>query len=386
MQIQQPLIQFIQPKWIKQVMYTMDGSMDVTLEKGTVVSGTATIDVLGEGDVASKYTKLSQLAQFTNADGRMVLDNTQEISIYAGNGNVAKVTLEGSDTIADLESKLTSALIDQLGMGADTTNTSATTINNNLVKFVETPGNGDRAVQGTFVIQGAVLGKDSNLTFVGDEGVLNGLGVTQIQEASDSALNVRVQDAHTGEFIGEDTVTDGRLRNIIEGVDLDIIPSSAANISFDTASNTMKFLAKGEPEVAYLHIKDNATVAAIGANEGQTLDISIGRLDTKSMGIDGVNVATFDDAQSSITKLDMALEQISKARATAGAQMNRLEYTISNLNTTRENMVAAESRIRDLDIAQASSDMAAQQVLMQSATAMLAQANQIPSYAMQLLG
>ena len=98
-------------------------------EKGTVVSGTATIDVLGEGDVASKYTKLSQLAQFTNADGRMVLDNTQEISIYAGNGNVAKVTLEGSDTIADLESKLTSALIDQLGMGADTTNTSATTIN-----------------------------------------------------------------------------------------------------------------------------------------------------------------------------------------------------------------------------------------------------------------
>ena len=362
------------------------GSMDVTLEKGAVVSGNATIDILGEGDVASKYTKLSQLAQFTNADGRMVLDNTQEISIYAGNGNVAKVTLEGSDTIADLESKLTSALIDQLGMGADTTNTSATTINNNLVKYVETAGNGDRAVQGTFVIQGAVLGKDSNLTFVGDEGVLNGLGVTQIQEASDSALSVRVQDAHTGEFIGEDTVTDGRLRNVIQGVDLDIIPSSAANISFDTASNTMKFLAKGEPEVAYLHIKDNSTVAAIGANEGQTLDISIGRLDTKSMGIDGVNVATFDDAQSSITKLDMALEQISKARATAGAQMNRLEYTISNLNTTRENMVAAESRIRDLDIAQASSDMAAQQVLMQSATAMLAQANQIPSYAMQLLG
>ena len=362
------------------------GSMDVTLEKGKIVTGNATIDILGEGDVASKYTKLSQLAQFTNADGRMVLDNTQEISIYAGNGKTAKVTLEGSDTIADLENKLTSALVEQLGMGADVTNTSATTINDNLVKFVETKGTGDRAVAGTFVIQGAVLGDDSNLTFVGDEGVLNALGITQIQKASDSALNVRVQDAHTGAFIGEDTVTDGRLRNIIEGVDIDIIPSSAADIAFDTATNTMKFLAKAEPEVAYLHIKDNSTVAAIGANEGQTLDISIGRLDTKSMGIDGVNVATFDDAQSSITKLDMALEQISKARATAGAQMNRLEYTINNLNTTRENMVAAESRIRDLDIAVASTNLAAQQVLMQSATAMLAQANQIPSYAMQLLG
>ena len=363
------------------------GQMDVTLENGGVVTVTATINILGEGDVASKYTKLSQLAQFTNADGRMVLDNTQEISIYAGNGNVAKVTLEGSDTIADLENKLTSALVDQLGMGADETNPNATTINKNLVKFVEDPTtSGDRAVQGTFVIQGAVLGEDSNLTFVGDENVLNALGVTQIQKASDSALNVRVQDGHTGAFIGEDTVTDGRLRNVIEGVDLDIKPESATNITFDETKNEMVFSAKGDPTVSYLHIKDNATIAAIGANEGQTLDVSIGRLDTKSLDIDGITVATLDDSQKAITKLDMALEQISKARATAGAQMNRLEYTISNLNTTRENMVAAESRIRDLDIATASSDLAAQQVVLQSATAMLAQANQIPSYAMQLLG
>ena len=363
------------------------GSIDVTLEKGKAVSGTASIDILGEGDVASKYTKLSQISKFTNADGRMVLDNTQEISIYAGNGKTAKVTLEGSDTIADLESKLSAALVEQLGLGADVTNPAATEINKNLVKFVEDEGGkGDRAVQGTFVIQGAVLGDDSNLTFVGDEGVLSGLGITQIQEASDSALNVRVQDAHTGKFIGEDTVTDGRLRNVIQGVDIDIKPESAADVSFDPVKNEMVFAAKAQPTVAYLHIKDNATKAAIGANEGQTLDISIGRLDTKSMGIDGITVATFDDAQKAITKLDMALEQISAARATAGAQMNRLEYTINNLNTTRENMVAAESRIRDLDIAQASSDLAAQQVVLQSATAMLAQANQIPSYAMQLLG
>ena len=363
------------------------GSIDVTLEKGKAVSGTASIDIIGEGDVASKYTKLSQISKFTNADGRMVLDNTQEISIYAGNGKTAKVTLEGSDTIADLESKLSAALVEQLGLGADVTNPAATEINKNLVKFVEDEGGkGDRAVQGTFVIQGAVLGDDSNLTFVGDEGVLSGLGITQIQEASDSALNVRVQDAHTGKFIGEDTVTDGRLRNVIQGVDIDIKPESAADVSFDPVKNEMVFAAKAQPTVAYLHIKDNATKAAIGANEGQTLDISIGRLDTKSMGIDGITVATFDDAQKAITKLDMALEQISAARATAGAQMNRLEYTINNLNTTRENMVAAESRIRDLDIAQASSDLAAQQVVLQSATAMLAQANQIPSYAMQLLG
>ena len=359
------------------------GSLDITLEKGKVVSGTVSIDILGTGDVASKYTKLSQLEQFTNNDGRMVLSNTQEITIYAGNGKTAKVTLEGSDTVADLEYKLSSAIIEQLGMGAANDNPNAANVNRNLVKYVEEPTGGDHAVQGTFVIQTAVLGEDSNLTFVGDEAVLTALGVTQIQEAADSALNVRVNDAHNGQFIGEDTITDGRLRNVIQGVDVNIAPESAADVDF--IDGKMVFTDKPGSQVNYLHIKDNATKAAVGANEGQVIDISIGRLDTVGMGIEGVNVATFDGAQKALSKLDMALEQISAARATAGAQMNRLEYTINNLNTTRENMVSAESRIRDLDIAQASSDLAAQQVLLQSATAMLAQANQIPSYAAQLL-
>ena len=359
------------------------GQMDMTFEKGSIKPGVANIDILAEGDVASKYTKLSQLAQFTNSDGRMVLDNTQEISIYAGNGKIAKVTLEGSDTVSDLQKKLTSAIIEQLGLGADNENPNAVNVNQNLVKYVEEPTGGDHAVKGTFVIQTAALGEDSNLTFVGDEAVLSGLGLTQIQQAEDSALNVRVTDAHTGEYIGEDTVTDGRLRNVIPGVDIKIKPESAADVNF--VNGKMEFIDKPGSQVNYLHIKDNSTKAAVGANEGQVIDISIGRLDTVGMGIDGINIATFNDAQKALSKIDMALEQISAARATSGAQMNRLEYTINNLNTTRENMVSAESRIRDLDIAQASSDLAAQQVLLQSATAMLAQANQIPSYASQLL-
>ena len=359
------------------------GQMEVTLERGSIVSGNATIDILGEGDVASKYTRLSQIAKFTNSDGRMLLSNTQELTIYSGNGKQAVITLESKDTIADLEYKLNQALIEQLGVGADLTSTSATTVNNNLVKFVKDPEGGDHSVKGTFVIQGAVLGKDSTLAFAGDEGLLSALGITQIQQESDSVLNVRVQDAHTGKFIGEDSVSDGRLRNIIPGVDIDIKPHSAADVNFENGK--MVFKDKLGSQEAFLHIVDTATKAAVGANEGQILDLSIGRLDTKSLEINGINIATFEDSQKAITKLDKALEQVSQARATTGAQMNRLEHTIDNLNTTRGNMTAAESRIRDLDIAQASSTLSAQQVLIQSATAMLAQANQIPSYAMQLI-
>ena len=294
--------------------------------------------------------------------------------------------MEGSDTIEDFENKLTQALID-LGMGADVTNSNAATVNNNLVNFVsKATANSNEAVEGTFIIQSALLGKDSEISFSGDQGVIDALSVAQIQEAEDSALTVRVTDAHTGAFIGEDTVTDGRLRNIIQGVDVDINPASAADVSYNTATRTLEFTAKTEPTVEYLHVVDNSTKAAIGANEGQVLDISIAQLDTRSLEIDDVNVVTFENSQKSITKLDQALEKISKSRAIAGAQINRLDYTINNLNTTRENLVASESRIRDLDIAQASADLIARQVLLQSATAMLAQANQLPSYAAQLIG
>ena len=370
------------------------GSIDVTMGKAdptklsanmtTVAS--AKVTILGGGDVASKYTKLGDIARFVNSDGRNVLDNTQELTVYNGVGESTSITMEASDTIQDFEEKLTNALI-ELGLGADATNSNATTVNRNLVNFVSDPvENSNEAVQGTFVIQGALLGEKGNISFSGDQGIIDALSVAQIQEATDSALTVRVTDAHSGEFIGEDTVTDGRLRNIIKGIDVMIEPASAAHITYDDATRKMVISPKTTKTVEYLHVVDNATRAAIGANEGQVLDISIAQLDTTSLEIDDVNVVTFDNAQKSITKLDQALEKISKSRAIAGAQINRLDYTINNLNTTRENLVASESRIRDLDIAQASADLVARQVLLQSATAMLAQANQLPSYAAQLIG
>ena len=90
-------------------------------------------------------------------------------------------------------------------------------------------------------------------------------------------------------------------------------------------------------------------------------------------------------SQRSITKIDRALEILTATRATVGAQMNRLEYTINNLETARENLTAAESRIRDLDIAEETTNLTKNQVLVQSATAMVAQANQIPQQALALL-
>ena len=357
------------------------GKMDLEFAKGgTIVSGTTTVTLLGEGDAASEFTRLDKLANFVNDDGRQVLENTRELTIY-GNSKQAVVSMEAKDTISSLEKKFSDAIIEALDLGAPGT------VNANLVKFIgddDKTSGGNQAVEGTFVLQGAALGEASKLSFSADQGVLDGLGFETIQEGRGSEITATVKDAHTGAVIGLDTVTDGILRNVLQNVDIKLDQNIGSIALWNTATNSLSFESTG-PETSTLHIVDNATRAAIGANEGQTLDISIGRLDAEILNLSGATVLSFEDAQSTITKADQAIEYISSARAVVGAQMNRLDFTITNLDVSRENMSIAESRIRDLDIAEASSRLAAEQVLLQSASAMLAQANLLPSYAAQLL-
>jgi flagellin len=93
-----------------------------------------------------------------------------------------------------------------------------------------------------------------------------------------------------------------------------------------------------------------------------------------------------DNASSLISALDSALGSISSSRATLGAAQNRLQHTIANLGTTSENLSASNSRIRDVDVATESSNMAKNQVLEQAGVSVLAQANQLPQLALKLLG
>jgi len=93
-----------------------------------------------------------------------------------------------------------------------------------------------------------------------------------------------------------------------------------------------------------------------------------------------------DNASSLISALDTALGSISSSRATLGAAQNRLQHTIANLGTTSENLSASNSRIRDVDVATESSNMAKNQVLEQAGVSVLAQANQLPQLALKLLG
>lgn len=138
----------------------------------------------------------------------------------------------------------------------------------------------------------------------------------------------------------------------------------------------------------------NAAVIQVGAEAGHTLNISIEAITTTGLGIaEGVvkiNGATAADARTNasaaITATRAAINQVSTQRAQLGAMQNRLEYKINNLDTTTENLQAAESRIRDTDMAKEMSEFTKNNILSQAATAMLAQANAAPQNVLQLLG
>lgn len=106
----------------------------------------------------------------------------------------------------------------------------------------------------------------------------------------------------------------------------------------------------------------------------------------QSLGLTGETVQTKQGAQTSLKRLDDALIRINGIRANLGATQNRLSSTINNLSISDENLSTAKSRIRDVDVAMESADMAKNNILVQSGMSVLAQANQVPSMALKLLG
>ncbi len=144
----------------------------------------------------------------------------------------------------------------------------------------------------------------------------------------------------------------------------------------------------------------NGTSLLVG--EGAIMDIQIGihndpRIDrlsydpaktdasVEALGLTGINVLTKENAQTSLGVIDAAMTSVGGMRANYGALQNRLSSVIENLSVANENLQAANSRIRDTDYAEESAELARQNVIKQAQVAVLAQANQQPQYAMQLL-
>jgi flagellin len=180
---------------------------------------------------------------------------------------------------------------------------------------------------------------------------------------------------------GNGTNSDTDLDNI--GKEITALQNEIDRIAGQTEFNTKKLLNGG--------FASTSIVFQIGANGGQTIDLTLATMDAASLGVSSTDVSVtsvFDasSADSMISAIDAAINKVSAQRGDLGALQNRLEHTINNLGTASENLTAAESRIRDVDMAKEMMEFTKNSILNQAATAMLAQANMLPQSVLKLLG
>ena len=206
----------------------------------------------------------------------------------------------------------------------------------------------------------------------------NAGGTSTVDIDSDTA-NEAIKKAIEGDIAGADAILDAFNQDVsaIKAIYNAGTPKSAFVIN--NLMNDIKVAAK-------VTVLDAGPMdLQIGANEGQMMEVRIPKMDPKSLGIDDINLSTADGAQEAIGKVDAAVNAVSQIRSKLGAYQNRLEHSITNIDTTTENMTESMSRIEDADMAEEMSEYTQQNVLSQAGTQMLAKANQRPETLLQLL-
>lgn len=134
-----------------------------------------------------------------------------------------------------------------------------------------------------------------------------------------------------------------------------------------------------------LHVQQNDNQYHIGANQAEVMKVSFSDMSALALGVDNLDMTTIDGAQMAIGRLNKAIDRVSSERSKFGAYQNRLEHAINNLRNMHGNAVASESRIRDTDMASEMIEFTRNQVMKESATAMIAQANSGASGILSLL-
>ena len=124
----------------------------------------------------------------------------------------------------------------------------------------------------------------------------------------------------------------------------------------------------------------------VGSLSGQKIGISITNMNASTLQVSGLKVSSFSSAGAAMASIQAAINSVSEMRSTLGALQNRLEHTINNLDATSENTQAAESRIRDVDMAEEMVEYSKNNILAQAGQSMLAQANQANQGVLSLLG
>ncbi len=255
--------------------------------------------------------------------------------------------------------------------------------------------------QNTNSLTGSVARLSSGLRITRAADDAAGLGISETLRAQIRSINQAARNANDGISLlqiadgGAANVGNllGRLRELAEQsasgilgatersfLDQEFVAlrSEIDRISSVTEFNNVKLLSGAD---------NNGLSIQIGfrSSANDTLSIALNDLDTTALNLTTTNVSTSDSALSALSNIDSAISSVASARATIGSLQNRIDAAVQNLAVGNENLTAAESRIRDADIAFETAQFVRNQILVQAGTSILAQANTLPQQALSLL-
>ncbi|MFN6991771.1 MAG: flagellin [Fervidobacterium sp.] len=316
---------------------------------------------------------LIQTAEGALTEVHSILQRMRELAVQAA-----------SDTNTNVDRNQIQAELDQLREEIDRI---SRTTEFNTKKLLDGKLEGFRATADVKVVTGgninvsaAASGTVAEGTFVIEVGQFNG-NVT-------SRIDVRIIRIGSNGQIANTTVVGISAGAVTLGGVGFTWNSSTFNISqFNGALPMEEVIDSAVVRAEAVYTANNQLVFQIGSNEGHNMIAGIDNMSAAALGLSTstLKVTNQNSAERTIMVVDAAIHKVSTARAALGAIQNRLEHTIANLGVAAENLTAAESRIRDADMAKEIMAFTKQQILLQSSMSMLAQANAQPQNVLQLL-
>lgn len=223
------------------------------------------------------------------------------------------------------------------------------------------------------------------------------LDTTSPTNVAESGTIILTRTSATGTAFAASDITIGKADSTLTAA----VAANGTDITFGNStiklSKSLECLAVGESIT--ISVKKAVTAETtvgdsfsmqIGANSGQNILVGMNSMKAQDIGVrnskaEALDIGSYDKATAAITTINDAIEKVSAERSKLGAIQNRLEHTINNLGASSENLTAAESRVRDVDMAKEMMNFQKNNILSQAAQAMLAQANQQPQGVLQLL-
>ena len=394
-------------------------SIVLTIKAGTTMDGQDLINAI--------KTAIDNNANGFNAAGAAVAATANDGKIQI-DGITYNISAEGSKLVFEMDSAPTKDVTTNFTASFDTANFNSVNLTGTGVEQVQVtpeveavPTSGRVYGQAKLELTDA-LTADGNAIQIGDETYVFARKASTLEKFGDSkahvidltditnttfddadlakvAARVAAAAADNGRFkVGANVGEDGTLTFTEKegGVDYSVnnlagadgkATINGASTTPDAQASDWKGLIKTGTAALGAAPKGKALTLQIGdtADNYNQLKVSIGDIHTAALGLDGISISDQESAAKAIDAIKAAINKVSDIRGTLGATQNRLDHTINNLSVMTENIQDAESTIRDTDVADEMMAYTKNNILIQSAQAMLAQANQVPQGVLQLL-